>query len=248
MANLDSRLDLWSKISALLLPVVVAVVGGIYTLQKDANDTKVREREQRRDAYQQQWDKEQQKYSNLTSLLPLLTSQNSKQVAMGVEIFASEAQAGHAPLELLNAVKGIGNEDPALAGVVQQAVAATRVQMGEECKFISDGVYIHVANSKEQLDRGQVLANLLRSAGYTVQGVQRIDIAPRHTDLRYYSSPANDAQAGKLISQLAQYGFMTVQKIDLSKTYLKPGCTPPGIYEVWIGADAPLTADGKAGT
>ena len=93
-----------------------------------------------------------------------------------------------------------------------------------------------------------MLASLLRSAGYTVQGVQRIDLAPRHTDIRYYSSAANDAQVGKLINQIAKYGFASVQKIDLSKTYLKSGCTAPGIYELWIGSDAPLTADGMAGT
>jgi hypothetical protein len=247
MPDSDNRLDRWSKISGLLLPIVVAAVGGVYTLQKDANDTKVREREDRKDAYQKEWDKQQQKYSNLTSLLPLLTSQNTKQVAMGVEIFGSEAHAGHAPLELLDAVKRIGNEDPELTAAVQQASAAARLQMGEECRFISDGVYIHVENNKDQLDRGQVLAGKLRAAGFTVQGVQRIATAPRHTDLRYYASTANDNNYNKLAADLARYGFQAINKVNLSALYLKKDCAPPGIFELWIGSDAPLTAEGTAG-
>jgi len=51
-----STLDLWlerfSKMAAILLPVAIAVVGGMYTLQKDRNDDAVRVQQRKRDENQ----------------------------------------------------------------------------------------------------------------------------------------------------------------------------------------------------
>ena len=244
-SNFDDTIERWAKIAGILLPFVVALVAGLYTLQKDRNDSLTRAQQQARDDYQREWDKTQQQYSNLTSLVPLLTSQNPSAVSTGISIYTSEANAGHAPVDLEDTIKRIGNADPKLAGQVQAAVEATKVQLASECKFNPNGIYVHVANSTEQLASGQQLANFLRSAGFTVQGVQRVDIAPNSTQLRYYFSDANNTQAAAITDNLKKHGFGKVDLVNLSPKYLKAGCPPPGIYELWIGTTTPLAADGS---
>ena len=66
-SNLDNRLDQLSKIADILLPLVLALVGGLYTYQKDKSDARTLQREERRDLQQVQ-------YGNLTALIPLLVA------------------------------------------------------------------------------------------------------------------------------------------------------------------------------
>lgn len=247
-SDFDGKIERWSKIAGILLPFVVALVAGLYTLQKDHNDGLTRQQQQDRDNYQREWDKTQQQYANLTSLVPLLTSQNSSAVATGISIYTSEAGAGHAPVDLEDTIKRIGNADPTLTGAVQNAVEATKAQRGSECKFNQNGIYIHVANSTQQLTNGQQLAQACRDAGFPVQGVQRVDVAPRSTQLRYYFSDANSAQAKKIIDWLGNHGFGKVETPNLSPTYLKQGCPAPAIFELWVGTDTSLAANGAPAT
>jgi hypothetical protein len=233
-SRFDEWLERFSKIAGILLPLVVFIVGYWYNTNKDRND-----------AYQQQWDNTQKQYSNLTALVPWLTSQNLLAVSAGLAIYTSEAKTGQAPLDLYDTILNIPNEQPKLAGAVQGALDAAKVQMGKECKFNPAGIYIHVANSSEQLASGQLLANFLREAGFTVQGVQRVNVAPKSTQLRYYFSDTTDSQAKKIIDNLGKHGFGKVDPSNLSPTYLKQGCPPPGIYELWIGTATPLAADGS---
>ncbi len=58
-----SRLERVEKIANILLPIIVAVVGGTYTIMKDKSDNATREQAERRDTAQKQ-------YANLTALLP----------------------------------------------------------------------------------------------------------------------------------------------------------------------------------
>src|SRR5579885_203133 len=103
--SLDYRLDQLSKLAGILLPLVVAVVGGLYTYEKDKNDTRTLNRQERRDLQQVQ-------YANLTALVPLLTSQDPSNRLLGMEIFTSEAKKREAPLDLIPAIRRLGDEHP----------------------------------------------------------------------------------------------------------------------------------------
>ena len=109
-----SRLDVWlersSKLAGILLPLIVAVVGAVYTYQKDASDK-----------YQKTIENTQKQYANLTALLPLLTSGNPLQVRTGLEVYLSEAKALQAPTDLQQTVSRLSNEFPDQAGLVQKA-------------------------------------------------------------------------------------------------------------------------------
>lgn len=198
----------------------------------------------RRDESQRTWENTQKQYANLTALIPLLTSNNPAQVSTGLEIYSSEAKVGQAPLDLQNTIRRIGNDQPQQTGAAQAALEASKIQMAAECKSNPDGVYVHVANSTEQLKRGQLLATFLRNAGFKVEGVQRVDAVPNHAQLRFYFSDANSAQASKIGEVLRSHG-VTIDEQDLSPRYLKQGCPPPGVFELWIGSDTPLAVDGS---
>jgi len=120
-SNLDQRLDQLSKIANILLPLVVALVGGVYTYEKDQNDARTQQREQRRDLQQVQ-------YGNLTALIPLLTSQDAASRTLGMEIFTSEAKKREAPLDLVPAIKRLGAEHPENQPQANAAVAAANGQ------------------------------------------------------------------------------------------------------------------------
>ena len=124
-SGLDDQLDRLSKIAGILLPVVLALVGGLYTYTKDKNDARNLQREERRDLQQVQ-------YANLTALVPLLTSQDQSNRLLAIEIFTSEAKKHQAPIDLLPSIERLGNEHPEHLKEAMAAVAAAHDQMNEE--------------------------------------------------------------------------------------------------------------------
>jgi hypothetical protein len=124
-SGLDYRLDQLSKIAGILLPLVVALVGGLYTYEKDQSDARTLQRQDKRDLKQVQ-------YANLTALIPLLTSQDPSNRLLAFEIFASEAKKHEAPLDLVPSIQRIGSQDPAYQQAAAAAVAATGEQTQSE--------------------------------------------------------------------------------------------------------------------
>jgi hypothetical protein len=235
----DRVLDRTEKIAGILLPVTIAIIGGIYTYQKDKNDEKLRIQQSAQDLSQKQ-------YANLTSLLPMLLSKDAASVSAALNVYTEETKVGQAPLSLKGVIENIGNTQPEHRAEAQIAEQGASLQSTGTCKSIASGLFIQVANSLEQLNDGKALAGKLKSeTGLPpVQGVQRVDQSPQQTSLRYYSDPNNDEQAKKIIATLKQYGFDNIQLSDLTKTYLKVGCPPPPTFELWIGSQTPLNADG----
>jgi len=125
VSGLDVQLDRLSKIAGILLPLVLALVGGLYTYTKDQSDARNLKREERRDLAQVQ-------YGNLTALIPLLTSQDQSNRLLAIEIFTSEAKKHEAPLDLIPSIERLGNEHPDHLKEAMAAVAAAQGQMQEE--------------------------------------------------------------------------------------------------------------------
>ena len=125
VSGLDDQLDRLSKLAGILLPLVLALVGGLYTYTKDKNDARNLQREERRDLQQVQ-------YANLTALIPLLTSQDQTNRLLAIEIFTSEAKKHQAPLDLVPSIERLGNEHPEHLRQAMAAVAAAQEQMKEE--------------------------------------------------------------------------------------------------------------------
>ncbi|MFN7994468.1 MAG: hypothetical protein U0Q18_12755 [Bryobacteraceae bacterium] len=124
-SGLDYRLDQLSKIAGILLPLVVAAVGGLYTYEKDKTDARNLHRQEVRDLHQVQ-------YANLTALVPLLTSQDPSNRVLAMEIFTSEAKNKQAPLDLLPAIKRLGSQHPETQNLAMAAVSAAEEQHKSE--------------------------------------------------------------------------------------------------------------------
>lgn len=230
--RIDTVLERLSKVAGILVPIVIAAIGSLYTIEKDKSDQEQRE-----------FDNAQKQYSNLAALLPLLTSDKANQVKMGLEVYIAETKVQQAPTDLQLSILQLSNQFPEQAALVQRAADAGREQQKAQCTANPDGLYIQVANSAEQLGLGKTLAKAVAGhVAWPVQGVQRIDQGPAVTQLRYYFSPDNDTRAANIIAALAPLGVAPVQKQDLTSKYLKQGCAPPPVFELWIGASSPLTS------
>ena len=126
-SGLDYRLDQFSKFAGILLPLVVAIVGGAYTYEKDQSDARSLKQQERRQVQQVQ-------YGNLTALIPLLTSQDPSSRLLGMEIFTSEAKKHEAPLDLVPAIRRLGAEHPEDKSQAMAAVAAADEQITAQKK------------------------------------------------------------------------------------------------------------------
>ncbi len=242
-SSLDLTLDRLSKIAGILVPLVIGAVGALYTIEKDKSDQATRDAQLKRDQDQRTFDNAQKQYSNLTALLPLLTSDKPNEVKIGLEVYIAETKDSQAPIDLQLSIQQLSNQFPEQAALVQRAAEAGREQQKTQCTANPDGLYIQVANSTEQLDRGKSLARALANhLTWPIQGVQRIDQGPAVNQLRYYFNPDNDARAANIITALAQSGISPIQKQDLTQRYLKSGCAPPHVFELWMGTSTPLGA------
>jgi hypothetical protein len=236
----DQVLERASKTAGVLLPLIIAAVGGFYTYQKDQNDKKTQEMQAAQDLSQKQ-------YSNLTALLPMLLSKDPAAVSAALNVYTEETQVGQAPLSLKGVIENIGSTQPVHRAEAQAAAQGAALQSTGKCKSVLGGLFIQVANNPDQLKNGRALATLLKSASGlpAVQDVQRVDEMPQQTQLRYYFDSGNNMQADSILQSLQQHGFQNVQRVDLSQSYLKVGCPPPPTFELWVGSLTPLSADGS---
>src|SRR5207253_3036632 len=106
----------------------------------------------------------------------LLTSKDKDVVLTALEVYASEAKAGHAPTGLEPIIDRIqaNVKDERVMAATAKAITAINVQEARDrCFLMPDGTYVHVANSAEQYGAGRALARLLSRQDLPGQGAQR---------------------------------------------------------------------------
>jgi hypothetical protein len=238
-SRFDQGLERAEKFANILLPLVIAVAGGLYSYTKDQGDEKMRVQQAAQDLSQKQ-------YANLTALLPLLLSKDPASVSAALNVYIEETKVGQAPESLKGVILNIQQTQPEHRAEAQAAVQGVERQSTGQCRSIPSGFFIQVANSVEQLKNGQALAASLKSTPGLppIQGVQRVDAVLEQSQLRYYSNSANDKQAKLIIASLQMHGFQNVQLQDLTRAYLTVGCPPPPTFELWVGSQTPLGPDG----
>lgn len=118
----------------------MAVIGGIYTANKDKNDRLALQAQADRDEYQRKWDNTKKQYDNLTALVPLLTSGDPSKVRMALDIYTSEATDGQAPESLQPTIHRIELEQPEQRDAAQMAFNAGKEQMASACRWDPDGL------------------------------------------------------------------------------------------------------------
>ena len=240
-STFDRFLGRTEKIANILLPVIVAVVAGVYAYHKDKSDEKTQAQQAVRDV-------EQKRYANLTALLPMLVSKDPSTVSAALDVYVAETKVKQAPESLKAVILDIQQNQPEHRAEAQAAVQAAELQNTGKCLSAPSGLFIQVASDKEQLKNARVLQELLKSAEGIppIQGVQRVNAVPLQTQLRYYFNDRNNSQAMRIIHYLEASGYKDVQPQDLSGHYLNVGCPPPPTFELWIGSDVRVGWDGKA--
>ena len=166
-----------------------------------------------------------------------------KNIEVKLQTDQQAAQAAEAKLAQLNAEIEIANKayqqlskyvPPGTAeAAVQQAVQSTPGQA-----TLVPLIYLHVA-SEEQRPFAVQLGDKLRGAGYQVaKNIETVgNIAPQHSQLRYFFKTDNDAATQRILGQLKSWG------VDARAVYV--GMDPktslrvlrPKQFELWLGSE-----------
>jgi hypothetical protein len=232
---MDRWLDRLSKVFGILLPLVLGYISYSYQKNKDTSDAGEHARQAIQIRDRVAWEQKSKRYENLAALLPLLVSGDKAKIATALNLLESEAKEGLAPPEVQAIVARIAGDRADLRVEATRTLEAVSNQVARDtCRQMPDGIYVHVADSKDQYVAGQWLSrSALLSKLPVVRGVERVEASPDHTEIRYYTKQ-NEATAKDLMDALKGAGFADVQLKDISASYLKKGCPPPGIFELWF--------------
>lgn len=227
----DRYLERSSKVAGMLVPFLVFFFGLTYNRSKDAAERLAKEQESAHKAETERAAREQMKFANFSSLLPLLTSDKPEAQSAGLEIYTAQAQKDLAPVELKPLIERLAGKGSTAA---QAALTAVQNQQSRDaCNSLPDGLYVHVDKNSTQFDDAHLLGRKLGMAEVPFRGVQHVDHAPSTTLLKYYKGGARDAEAEMFVQHMRDLGLAKVQEADLT-SYLRKGCPAPRIYELWI--------------
>jgi hypothetical protein len=247
MADDDKPRDGWSKVEILLaavagilLPIVVAGVGGTYTYMQDKHNG---------EELAQQKVREQvlSRAQTATTLLEHLASDSARERLLAVKVAEHLAKDKMLPDELVPALIEIARADDssAVSGAAAEAVASTTTvtQLTTEgtvreaastasatLKKLPARVYIHI-RTEDQRSAARGFSNALEEVGLSVPGIERRDQGPRTTELRYFQG--SDPADIELIMKTLSGASLPVKSVDLSKRFTDAKIRPRH-YELWI--------------
>jgi hypothetical protein len=227
MPQIDTLLERSAKAGAILIPVILFYLGQIYTEKKAEADRITLRQEQIARAELERANLDQK---NTELLLSLLKSSSESDRLMAIDIFVAKSQRGQAPLDLLPVIQRLQRSSPAEVGA---AVTAAESQKATCVNRMPDGVYVHYQD-KDQKEIALRLGESIKAPQLTFQGSQRVDVAPRQTELRYYPAGAKAEDLTKITQSIEQLNLGSVKRSDIS--YLLHGCPARPVYEIWIGA------------
>ncbi len=224
----ERRRDWVDTASKLLIPVVIFVVGLIFSVQKDKNDRA-----------NQQFDRE-------SSILKLAASSNQTEKLLGLKIIEIEQKQGKWSPELLPVVQAISQGRPTDTSTqTAQSILNTAAKQNPEfekqmtANSVNRGAKIFLqVTAEEQKPDASDLRALLQTSGFPVEGVELVSPGTYNNYIRYFS--LNDKpQADKVMEIMKGMGF-SVEEQDFSQ--LNQGGNSTGSLEVWIGKrQAPLS-------
>jgi hypothetical protein len=244
--NDNAPQDGWSKpetivaaASGILLPLVVALVGGIYTFfQNDNNEQTLKEQrlQARVDSRTQQ----------VSALLDHLASDKPRERLLGIAVIGQLYKDGTIPAEFYSALTTIASTDEsrmvsaAATKVVSNANDTTTVSSDgtvEESKLPAARVYIRIPEEGLRQVAETVKASLERE-GIAVPVIQVKEKGPSESQLEYFKG-SNGEDVTKILKILTDDGLV-VTPVDLSRR--NSAGIRPRHYELWITGNASESA------
>jgi hypothetical protein len=251
MSSADKARDKWSKaeiivgiLSGILLPVVLALVGGVYTYIQDRNHEATAGQEHQNEEVRRRAD-------TATNLLKHFASENKRERLLAIKVAEQLVKEKQLPDELAPALIEIAKSDPSaeVAGAATEATnkiteVTTINQAGnpetikstasETIAKIPPRVYFHIRNDSQRGKAEQIAAKL-QEQGFIVPGIERLDTGPTNTELRFFNG-SEPADTQRLVNALNQLG-LKVNQVDLSNRYKNSTSIRPRHYELWINAN-----------
>jgi hypothetical protein len=234
---------IFAGLSGVLLPVVVAAVGGLYTFVQDQHNAQ--------DLVQQKAIEQiTARARQATDLLTHLSSANDRERLLAIKVAEQLGKENLLPQELVPVLLEIARSDPSspVSVAASSAVAGTTkvtavASSGQVVTAASQGaaalatlpprVYVHI-RSEEQRPAARTLSAAIEQAGFSVPGIQRVDVGPAHSELRYFRG--SDPQDVEGISKALAAAGVTVQPADLSAGFRGANIRARH-YELWLAPD-----------
>lgn len=216
-------------IAKLLIPVVIAACGIVFTLQKDKTDRNRQESDHKSDVARQQLERD-------TGYVRMLASTNEKERALGFKIIEVQQSHGNFSQDLLPVLQAISQERPSATStqkaktILQTAVKqnpeiATRI--AEQTSAQVPTVYLQIARAEQRAEAIE-LQTKLRATGFAVEDIDLPSGPTVNTYVRYFSE-AGKGNADKVFEIMKTMGF------DVKEQIADVGKAPPDQLEVWIG-------------
>jgi hypothetical protein len=216
----ESRDRDWIDISAkLMLPLVLAIIGAIYTVGKDTQAEK-----------QRQWERD-------SGLMRMLASSNSDERQLGlkiIDVLQNEHEFSDDLKPLVEAIKRDSRpSDPSK----KLAETILKKDGGSTSPFSSSNkdkreVYIQIGH-EDQRQRASDLQATLRQAGFSVPDIDLVPHATFETFIRYFD-PNGQLEAHKIDAIMKGQGFKP--KIQ---DFTKTDSAGQTALEVWFGDREP---------
>ncbi|HEX8164146.1 MAG TPA: hypothetical protein VF538_19910 [Pyrinomonadaceae bacterium] len=252
MSSEDKPRDRWSKaeiivgaVSGILLPIVVAVVGGIYTYNQDKNHEANANQEHQNEEVRRRADR-------ATTLLKHFASDSKRERLLAIKVAEQLAKEKQLPDELVPAMIEIAKNDPSaeVSGAATEATnkvtEVTTINQAGNLETVQSTasqtlaklpprVYMHIRN-ESQRGKAEQIAAKLQERGFIVPGIERLDAGPANAELRYFNgSEPVDTQA--LVNALNELG-LKVNPVDLSNRYKNSTSIRPRHYELWVDTNS----------
>ena len=224
----------WVDLTAkLLLPVVLAIGGTLYTWHKDSQEEKQHQIDRQNELDRQQLDRD-------TGIIKLLASTNAQEKDLGLKIIGVlEKEKKFSPdlVPIVVAVAGGRPSDPSTqvaAGILSNAATqdpGLGVRIAAATQNAPVEVYVQIASESQRSD-AITLQGELRSLGFAAPGVELVSNPTIHTFIRYFSK-INVAKANQINDEMKKLGYgSSVQ--DFSNGRQLPQ------LEIWIGQSEPF--------
>jgi uncharacterized protein YjbJ (UPF0337 family) len=239
MSSEDKPRDKWSKVeivvgllSGILLPLVLAVVGGVYTYIQDKNHEAGADQEHQNEEVRRRAD-------TATNLLKHFASENKRERLLAIKVAEELVKEKQLPDELAPALIEIAKSDPSaeVAGaateVTNKITDVTTINQAGNSETIKSTASETIAKIREKAEQ---IAAKLQEQGFIVPGIERLDTGPANTELRFFTG-SEPADTQVLVNAFTQLG-LNVKPVDLSNRYKNSTSVRPRHYELWISPNS----------
>ncbi len=216
-------------VSKLLLPLVIAGVGVVFSYIQHRSDV------------------EQRKADRVTSFIKHLASDNIEEKELALRVMNVLIDEGQLPSELGPAlISSAGNSNKTISQLSQGALTKlARKDSSLERTFVQAvqqnpdlalklqaRVFIHTSTDSQAVWAKEIGAHLDRN-GFTVPEIETVKASPDTTQLRYYRQNEKN-EVDEIIKHLRDVGL---EKVEVHLNETLASSVRPRTYELWLGTN-----------